>query len=171
MAWASMRSIMIALKAAFYMLLFSAMVVYLFVVFKVASWYIERPPVDVLGTRVIDSNAHPGGTVELEYTVFRHKLCQTNIQRFLYAGEERQRIILEQVSLVGGGVLNRPDTYRKTITIPSNAPLGPATLVTLVSHACNPIQFFWPTVSLVQDVPITITPASHPPFDRDKDFQ
>ncbi len=167
-------SFMSFVKAAFLMVLFSAMGLYVFAILISFYWWLSPLPVEVVSQKLLTPNIRAGGKLQIEYTVKRNALCPATIQKFLYEGETKdkgsspRRRIVEQIYLLAGGGVLGLDNYIRETKIPDDAIPGPARITVLSSYMCNPIRSFWPLTSPAEDIFFNILPATANESKRDK---
>lgn len=104
------------------------------------------------------SSVPQGGIIDIEFTVFRHRICPGEAKRWLTDSEGKKHSIPSftvgpRVQLAG------LDRYRRTITIPEAAALGPATYEVEIDYTCNVIhRLGWPIHVVSPPIRFEITP-------------
>lgn len=137
--------------------------------FWIVSMLLDRdPPVKYDGARALASSVPQGGTLEVEFEVFRSRICASNTKRWLVDS------MLEQHSIpqftVGLRLLAGRETYRRTITIPQNAAVGPARYYVTLDYFCNvfhqmgfPIRVTSPSINFDITPAVSLVPFGPPP--------
>ena len=112
---------------------------------QVVWWAIDRsPPFRVDAVRV--TNAQQGGLVHIDAEVFRdmRRECGVTVSTHLYDSTGARFTIdaTQIISSAGVAAIERktPGKLRRTLQIPMGAAPGPASLVSSMSYACNPLQ-------------------------------
>lgn len=126
----------------------------------VVNGLIDRmPPITYEHARAPSVTSVPqGSTIDIEFTVFRHRICEGKATRWLTDSEGVKHSIPSftvgpRVQLAG------LDTYRRTITIPESAALGIATYTVEIDYACNIIhRLGWPIHVVSPPIRFEITP-------------
>lgn len=129
----------------------------------VLAWFVtavidRQPPVVYESARSKSESVPQGGTLEVEFTVFRHRVCPVTAKRWLTDSHGERHAIPSYT--VGPRVqLAGLDTYRRTITIPEAAALGHAEYQVDLLYACNLIhRLGWPIEIQSPEIAFEITP-------------
>lgn len=131
--------------------------------FNMAAWVSDRnPPIAYLGVRPLASVVEQGGTITVEFDVFRYRICQTDASRWLYDSAMNRHAIPSWTT--GLERLAGREVYRRKITIPYAALPGPAQYQVVLEFECNPLQriLSWPVRVTSPSVTFVIRPASRP---------
>ena len=107
--------------------------------FNLGVMVVDRdPPITYEGARPLSPTVEQGGTIEVEYKVFRRRVCDADVRRWLYdAADERHSV---PQFTTGLELLAGRETYRRSITIPPAAAPGPAYYQVVLDYTCNPLQ-------------------------------
>ncbi len=126
--------------------------------FSIASQLFDRePPVRYERVRALSDTVPQGGTIEVEFSVFRLRLCEGTARRWLTDSTGTRHSIPQFT--VGPRPLAGLDTYRRTITIPEAAATGPASYQVEISYACNVVhRLGWPIEVQSPPIGFLITP-------------
>jgi hypothetical protein len=113
-------------------------------------WVVDRkPPVDQL-YNIITEDVHPGGDIILRSRVFRHRSCQTHVDRVVIDGGGF-RYVLQDLDFVSApGPVGEQDEYSTRIPLPHDAAAGIATLKMFMTWRCNIIHVIWPIPDYVE---------------------
>lgn len=95
----------------------------------------REPPIKYEGARAMSPMGFPGGVVEVEFTVFRSRICQSITQRWLVDSSGTRHSIPSFT--IGLSMLAGRETYQRTIQIPVGATLGPAEYYVHLKYQCN----------------------------------
>lgn len=107
--------------------------------FNMAAWVSDRnPPITYLGVRPLAPVVAQGGTITVEFDVFRYRICQTEVRRWLYDSAMNRHAIPSWTT--GLERLAGREVYRRKITIPDAALPGPAQYQVVLEYTCNPLQ-------------------------------
>lgn len=106
---------------------------------NLAIMFIDRdPPIGYEAARATTPTVEQGGTIEVEYKVFRRRICPVIVKRWLYdAAAERHSVPQYTVGLEQ---LAGRETYRRLVTIPPAAAVGQARYQVVLEYTCNPLQ-------------------------------
>lgn len=113
--------------------------------FNLAIWVADRePPIRYMGARALSVVVPQGGTIAVEYDVFRHRICPVEVHRWLYDSEWNRHAIPSWTT--GLELLAGREVYQRTITIPDAAMIGRAVYQVVLDYECNPLQRImrWP---------------------------
>lgn len=107
--------------------------------FNIMSMALDRePPIEYEGAAALAPAVPQGGSIEVEFSVFRKRICPIATRRWLTdAGGVRHNIAQ---FTTGPRLLAGRETYRRTITVPPAAALGPARYQVTLDYTCNPLQ-------------------------------
>lgn len=107
--------------------------------FNLALWVADRePPVEYEHAIALASQVPQGGAIEIEYSVFRKRICDVTAKRWLTDAMGERHSIPQYT--VGLQLLAGRETYRRAISIPSIAAPGPARYEVSLDYICNPLQ-------------------------------
>ncbi|CZT36235.1 hypothetical protein [Rhizobium sp. 9140] len=107
--------------------------------FNMAVMVVDRePPITYQGAHALADQVDQGGTIEVEYKVFRSRICPVAAKRWLYDAAGQRHSVPQYT--VGADVTAGRETYRRTITIPPSAAIGPAWYEVVLDYTCNPLQ-------------------------------
>jgi hypothetical protein len=116
----------------------------------VLYWTIDRtPPVNQI-YNIITEDVHPGGDIILRSRVFRHRSCQTHIDRVVIDGGGFRYILQDLDFNTAPGVVGEQDEYSSRIPLPLDAASGIATLKMFMTWRCNIIHVIWPIPDYVE---------------------
>jgi len=119
----------------------------------------RQAPIVYESVRATTASVWQGGSIEVEFSVFRLRICEGEAKRWLTDSEGVRHSIPQFTT--GPRPLAGLDTYRRTITIPEAAAVGPATYIVELSYACNLIhRLGWPI--LVTSPPIRFEITDRP---------
>lgn len=128
--------------------------------FNLAIWVADRhPPIEYQGARALASSVEQGGTIGLEFEVFRNRICPITTRRWLYDSEWNRHSIPSFTT--GLELLAGREVYQRTITVPMAAATGPAQYQVELDYLCNPLQriLSWPVRVYSPPVKFEITPS------------
>ncbi|TCM56141.1 hypothetical protein C8J36_103511 [Rhizobium sp. PP-F2F-G48] len=128
--------------------------------FNIAVMIVDREaPITYQSARPLAMRVEQGGTIEVEYKVFRSRICPVVAKRWLYDANGVRHSVPQFT--VGADLLAGRETYRRSITIPSAAAVGPAWYEVVLEYTCNPLQqLLGPTTVVSPPVRFSIVPAS-----------
>lgn len=93
--------------------------------FNMAVLVVDRePPIADQGARALADQVDQGGTIKVEYKVFRSRICPVAAKRWLYDAAGQRHSVPQYT--VGADVTAVRKTYPRTIKIPPSAAMGPA---------------------------------------------
>lgn len=113
--------------------------------FNMALWVTDRaPPIRFESARAIAMFVRQGWSIEVEFEVFRERVCPIDAKRWLYDSQWRRHSIPSFTT--GMELLAGRETYRRSITIPDAATTGPLYYQVVLDYICNPLQriLSWP---------------------------
>ena len=117
------------------------------------------PPIAYEDVRALTPSVEQGGTIDVQFTVFRQRVCPVVVKRWLTdAAGERHSVPQYTVGLqqLAGRV-----TYRRSITIPTATALGAARYEVSLDYTCNPLQRLLGPINVTSPpVRFAITPAA-----------
>jgi hypothetical protein len=122
-------------------------------------WVSDRePPIEYEAAQALQQSVPQGGTIDIEFSVFRRRICPLMTKRWLYdAAGERHSI---PQFTTGLKLLAGRETYRRSITVPSAATPGPARYEVTLDYICNPLQnWIGPIQVTSPPIKFTITPT------------
>ena len=126
-------------------------------------WVVDRdPPIEYEGARSLSDSVAQGGSIEVEFTVFRKRICPSETKRWLYDSSDDRHSIPQFTT--GLRLLAGRETYRRTITIPSAAATGPARYEVSLVYRCNPLHSARPITVRSPAIRFDITPAQSLPL-------
>lgn len=133
----------------------------------------REPPIIYERVGALSSSIPQGGTIQVQFSVFRLRLCEVETRRWLIDSKGTKHSIPSFT--VGPRLLAGLDTYTRSITIPEAASVGQATYQVDLSFYCNPIhRLGWPIEIHSPPIrfeitprPIIILPPLIPPPDTD----
>ena len=137
-----------------------AIVVLIFAVvgsFSFTSMVLDRtPPITYEGARALQASVRRGEAIDVEFKVFRTRICPIVAKRWLIDAEGVKHSIPSYT--VGLQLLAGRETYQRSITIPQSAALGHAWYEVSLSYYCNFLhKIGWPIT--VTSPPIEFTVA------------
>lgn len=124
----------------------------------------RTPPISYEGAGAMSPSVPAGGTIEVEFKVYRDRICQALAKRYLLDASGTKFAIPSYT--VGLSTFVGRETYRRKIEIPAAAAVGPAQYQVELEYYCNPIhRLGWPIMVNTPVVNFEITPsASLVPF-------
>lgn len=127
--------------------------------FNLAVMFVDRePPIEYEAAHVVTPTVEQGGTIEVEYKVFRRRICPVAVKRWLYDAADVRHAVPQYT--VGLELLAGRETYRRSITIPPAAAIGPARYEVVLDYTCNPLQkLLGPTQVVSPPLRFLIVPA------------
>lgn len=131
--------------------------------FMLASMILDRTaPIAYEGVRALAATVAPGGSLDVEFRVFRTRVCQASARRWVVDAAGARHAIPSYT--VGVQQLAGRETYRRSITIPEAAAPGPAYYEVTIDYACNVIhQLGFPIRVRSPPVTFIIVAKEHPP--------
>jgi len=126
--------------------------------YTLVSMAIDRdPPIIYEGAKALETEAKRGGTLDVEFKVFRTRICPAVTRRWLVDSEGTRHAIPSYT--VGVQLLAGRETYQRSITIPDAAALGPAWYEVNLSYYCTIFhRLGFPIVVTSPPIPFVITP-------------
>lgn len=126
---------------------------------NLAIWVADRePPIIYEEAKALSPEVEQGGTIEIEFSVFRTRICPLITKRWLVDAEDERHSIPQFTA--GLRLLAGRETYRRSITVPLAAAPGPAEYSVTLEYVCNPLQkFFGPIVVNSPPIRFKVTPA------------
>lgn len=121
------------------------------------------PPIYYEGARALEPSVESGGTIDVEFKVFRKRICDQEVKRYLTDSQGIKHAIPSYT--VGLQMLAGRETYQRSITIPTAAAVGPASYQVIIDYQCNPMQAIFSGIRVVSP-PITFDIT--PPVDEPK---
>lgn len=107
--------------------------------FMLASMILDREaPIRYEGVRALTTVVRPGGSIDVEFKVFRTRVCQAFARRWVVDSAGERHAIPSYT--VGVKQLAGRETYRRSITVPDAASLGPAYYEVKIDFSCNVIH-------------------------------
>lgn len=104
-------------------------------------WVVDRdPPIIYEEAKALSPTVEQGGTLEIEFSVFRTRICPLVTKRWLQDSANERHSIPQFTT--GLRLLAGRETYRRTITVPTAAAPGPAEYSVTLDYICNPLQNF-----------------------------
>lgn len=124
------------------------------------SLLIDRePPIFYEGAKAVTADAQRGGSIDVEFKVFRKRICEQTVRRYLTDSQGIRHAIPSYT--VGLQMLAGRETYQRSITIPTAASVGPATYEVVIDYACNPLQAIFGTIRVTSPpIAFNILPES-----------
>ncbi|MBZ9678268.1 hypothetical protein [Mesorhizobium sp. ES1-1] len=126
------------------------------------AWFVTAvldrdPPIIYDHVGAVKDHVPQGGSIEVEFTVFRLRICDAAVKRWLIDSAGAKHSIPSFT--VGPRPLAGLDTYRRSITIPDAAALGQASYQVELAYTCNIIhRLGWPITVASPPIRFTITP-------------
>lgn len=126
---------------------------------SITGMIIDRePPITYEGARAMAASVPQGKSVDIEFKVFRTRICPVVAKRWLIdAAGERHSI---PSYTVGMKFLAGRETYQRSITVPDAAAIGPAWYEVDLDYVCNVIhRFGFPIHVISPPIGFNIVPA------------
>jgi len=122
-------------------------------------WVADRePPIIYEDAKALSSTVEQGGTIEIEFSVFRTRICPLITKRWLTDSAKERHSIPQYTT--GLRLLAGRETYRRSITVPVAAAPGPAEYRVTLEYVCNPLQnFMGPIVVTSPPIKFKVLPA------------
>lgn len=100
----------------------------------------RAPPLRIDSAIAVDKSVPQGGSIGVEFKVYRERRCKGFAQRWLYDAAGTKHSIPQ---FTAGNPMPPlgPDVYKRTITIPDIAAIGPAYYQVEFDYYCN--LFHW----------------------------
>lgn len=125
----------------------------------ITSMVIDRtPPIIYESAKALQATVPQGGSLDIEYKVFRTRICPAVAKRWLVDSVGERHSIPSYT--VGLQFLAGRETYQRSITIPDAAAIGPAFYEVDLDYSCTLVNRLGFPIHVVSP-PITfiITPA------------
>lgn len=107
--------------------------------FNLVSMALDRePPIFYEGAKAVTPDAQRGSSIDVEFKVFRKRICDQTVRRYLTDSQGIRHSIPSYT--VGIQMLAGRETYQRSITIPTAASVGPATYEVVIDYQCNLLQ-------------------------------
>lgn len=107
--------------------------------FWLVSMGLDRePPIAYEGARAVTSDVQRGASIDVEFRVFRKRICDQTVRRYLTDSQGIRHAIPSYT--VGIQMLAGRETYQRSITIPTAASVGPASYEVVIDYQCNLLQ-------------------------------
>jgi hypothetical protein len=117
----------------------------------------REPPLLFDRAEALSDSVPQGGTIQLEFAVFRRRICDSDAMRTLTDSAHVEHAIPSFTK--GPRRLAGYDRYRRSITIPDAAATGLATYRVHVKYYCNPMhRLGWPIEVVSPPIRFRITP-------------
>lgn len=125
-------------------------------------WVADRePPIEYEAATALATSVPQGGTIDVEFSVFRKRICPLVAKRWLYDAVGERHSIPQYTT--GLKLLAGRETYRRSITVPTAATPGPARYEVTLDYICNPLQNWIGPIQVVSPpIKFTITPSEPP---------
>jgi len=127
--------------------------------YSITSMIIDRtPPIQYEQARALAASVPQGGTLGVEFKVFRTRICPVVAKRWLIDSAGTRHSIPSYT--VGLEMLAGRETYRRSIEVPDAAAIGPAAYEVDLEFFCNSLQRLGFPITVISP-PITfgITPS------------
>lgn len=98
----------------------------------------RNPPITYEAARALEKSVPQGGSIDIEYQVYRWRICKAVAKRLLIDSAGDVHNIAAYT--VGLSPFTGKETYRRTITIPDEAEIGPALYHVTIDYYCNPFH-------------------------------
>lgn len=117
----------------------------------------RQAPIVYEQVRALSDSVPQGGTIGVEFSVFRLRICDAEAKRWLTDSAGVKHSIPSYT--VGPRRLAGLDTYRRTITIPDATALGQASYQVDIDFYCNPLhRLGWPINVVSPPIRFDVTP-------------
>lgn len=125
----------------------------------------RHPPVTYESASAMASAVAQGGVIEVEFVVFRHRICKATVRRWV-TDSTGTRHSIPSFTVGPRTQLAGLDRYRRTITIPEAVAVGPASYQVDLSYECNLIhRLGWPIEVQSPVIHFDVTPRLPPLFE------
>ncbi|WP_288430184.1 hypothetical protein [uncultured Agrobacterium sp.] len=126
---------------------------------NLGMWVADRdPPIIYEEARALSEEVEQGATIEIEFSVFRTRICPLTTKRWLTDAANERHSIPQYTT--GLKLLAGRETYRRSITVPPAAAPGPAEYRVTLEYVCNPLQnFLGPIVVKSPPIKLKVLPA------------
>ncbi|QYA03896.1 hypothetical protein [Rhizobium sp. B21/90] len=107
--------------------------------YSIVSMAFDRqPPILYEEAKALSSSVPQGGSLDVEFKVFRTRICPVVAKRRLIDSQGSKHSIPSYT--VGMQMLAGRETYMRSIVIPNNASIGPALYEVDLDFICNAIH-------------------------------
>lgn len=122
-------------------------------------WVADRePPIEYEAATALATSVPQGGTIDVEFSVFRKRICPLVATRWLYDAVGERHSIPQYTT--GLKLLAGRETYRRSITVPTAATPGPARYEVTLDYICNPLQNWIGPIHVVSPlIEFIVTPS------------
>jgi hypothetical protein len=137
--------------------------------FNLALWVSDRdPPIRYSGVRALAPTVEQGGTIGVEFDVFRERICPVTVRRWLYDSASTRHSIPSFTT--GLELLAGREVYQRLITVPPGAATGHAQYQVVLDYACNPVHRLlnWPIIVHAPPVRFRIVEGAAPAPEGDE---
>lgn len=118
----------------------------------------RQPPIVYEQVQALADSVPQGGTIDVEFTVFRLRICDATARRFLTDAAGQRHAI--PTFTVGPRMLAGRDTYRRSITIPDATAVGVASYQVTIEYTCNVFhRLGWPIEVISPPIRFDVTPG------------
>ena len=128
--------------------------------FSLMSMILDRdPPIIYEGARALSASVPQGEAIDVEFKVFRERICASEAKRWLSDADQVRHAIPSYT--VGLQLLAGRETYRRSITTPAATAVGRACYQVVLNYACNIFHRLGAPI-VVESPPICfdVTPAT-----------
>ena len=116
----------------------------------------NQPPLQYVSARAIEKEVAQGGELNVEYEVFRSKICESTVRRYVVDAAGEQWSVTNYT--VGSNLKAGKEVYQRKITVPLGTALGVATYEVKLEYRCNIMQvWLWPLKVNAPPIPFLIT--------------
>lgn len=128
--------------------------------YTLVSMVLDRePPIIYEGARSLSVDVRRGDNLDVEFRVFRTRICSAVTKRWLVDAVGVRHAIPSYT--VGVQLLAGRETYQRSITIPDAAAVGPAWYEVSLTYYCNVFhRIGWPIEVTSPPVPFVIAPKA-----------
>lgn len=117
----------------------------------------RSPPIVYENARALEPSAAQGGSPEVEFKVFRSRVCDVTAKRRVADASGDTHSIPSYT--VGLQYLAGRETYQRSITIPTAASVGPAQYQVMLTYVCNVVhRIVFPIIVESPPINFGITP-------------
>lgn len=118
-------------------------------------------PIEYENVTALADSVEQGGTIEVEFSVFRKRICPLVAKRWLLDANKERHSIPQYTT--GLKLLAGRETYCRSITIPPAVAPGPAEYSVKLDYICNPLHNLIGPIRVVSPgIRFTILPAGKP---------
>jgi hypothetical protein len=122
----------------------------------------RNPPITVEAAKALEESAPQGGTIDIEYQVYRWRICDFIAHRYLVDSAGERHAI--GAYTLGLSPFAGRETFKRTITIPKAAALGQASYQVTTDYYCNPFhRLGFPITLDAPQIHFEITPETKEP--------